>query len=438
MILNELLNSDELAEQNSLNEDQRITVNYSYTDNPDYDLIARMYRINFDEECEKDLKEGNAFIIGPPKTTIKRDLKDDNSIFSSKFGKGLGDLDPFIDRYSCQCGNLKSRINHGLECPVCHTICKYIDDNYKIFGYLQLVNEYPIIHPDLYVQIDSFLGKSKYDKKTKNKQKGSKLRNILDYDIALDVNGNPILDNSNEKPDEPFYGRGFLFFNEHFDEIMDYYIAKYPKKIEVYKDIMADREKVFIHHIPVFTTLLRPTNINDGSLYHEKCTALYNMMVKLTYRVNKNRTKIDKTTKLKSQEMFNLQMKLNELYSEIVKILSGKRGQLRSLIAGRYSFSSRCVIRQDPSLRIDQVKLPYKALVIMLKGQIENILHRMYNITYQVAHDIWYRAVAIVDQKIVNIIQMLIDNGEKDEEGNNLGLPVIINRNPSIDIIVAS
>lgn len=89
------------------------------------------------------------------------------------------------------------------------------------------------------------------------------------------------------------------------------------------------------------------------------------------------------------------------------------------------------MIRQDPSLRIDQVGLPYKELVITQKAQIENILHRMYNISYQEAYDKWYKAISTPDPVIVNIIQMIIDNsGPVDPKtGKHMGLPVIINRN---------
>jgi hypothetical protein len=64
-----------------------------------------------------------------------------------------------------------------------------------------------------------------------------------------------------------------------------------PKKEDIYQDIILDREKVFIHSIPVFTTHLRPMDISSGSMYFEKCTGLYNMMAKLAYRVNKSKTK---------------------------------------------------------------------------------------------------------------------------------------------------
>jgi hypothetical protein len=80
------------------------------------------------------------------------------------------------------------------------------------------------------------------------------------------------------------------------------------------------------------------------------------------------------------------------------------------------------------------VGLPYIELVITQKAQIENILHRMYNISFQEAYDKWYKALSKPDPTIVNILQMLIDNsGPIDPKtGKHEGLPVIINRNPSI------
>ena len=414
---------------------RQIPITYSYPDNPDWEYTANMPRIDMDKECEIDLSIGEGFIVSEPQTTIKKDIKDPNGIFSPKFGQKLGDLNPYIDRYSCECGELKSAINKGIICPKCHTVCRFRGDDFKMFGWVKLNDHYPIIHPDIYVQLDSLLGKSKFDKKSKNKLKGSKLKNILDYDIPIDLNGQEIDPEACAKPGEPFYGRGFLYFYDHFDDIVNYYYKQNPKKKEIYDDIMADRDKVFIHSIPVFTALLRPMDISAGSMYFEKCTAIYNMIVKLAHKVNKCKNKTDRTPKIKNQEIFNLQMKFMDLYNEIVSILNGKKGVLRQLISGRYNFSARCVIRQDPSLRIDQVSLPYKALVLMFKAQIENILHRMYNISFQEAYDRWYKAVTEVDPTILKILEMLIEHGHINPETGEEepGIPVFTDRNPSIN-----
>jgi DNA-directed RNA polymerase beta' subunit len=114
-----------------------------------------------------------------------------------------------------------------------------------------------------------------------------------------------------------------------------------------------------------------------------------------------------------------------ELSSEIMNILTGKKGQLRMLVGGRFNFSCRAVIRQDATLRVDQVKLPYVELVKCLQQQIINILIRSYNINPSDAYDKWSRAIAKKDERIAEIIDSII-------HANPEGLPVIINRNPTI------
>ena len=134
-----------------------INVNYSYPDNPDFDYVAMMERINLDEEKNEDLYRGKGFIVSSPKKSIKKDIKDPDGIFSTRFGQKLEDLNPYMDRYKCDCGYMRSRINNGLECPNCHTLVKYVGDDYSYFGWKVLKKHY-IIHPNLYKSIDFFFG----------------------------------------------------------------------------------------------------------------------------------------------------------------------------------------------------------------------------------------------------------------------------------------
>lgn len=93
----------------------------------------------------------------------------------------------------------------------------------------------------------------------------------------------------------------------------------------------------------------------------------------------------------------------------------------------RYNFSSRCVIRQNASLRCDQILLPYVELVKCLQQRIINILIRTYNITPSDAYDIWSRALAKKDDRICEILDAIIHS---NPDG---GIPCIINRNPTIN-----
>jgi len=80
------------------------------------------------------------------------------------------------------------------------------------------------------------------------------------------------------------------------------------------------------------------------------------------------------------------------------------------------------VIRQDATLRCDQVKLPLIELTKCLQQQIINILVRNYNMTPNEAYNIWYKSVAKKDDRVCDIITNLI-------HANPEGLPVLINRN---------
>ena len=125
--------------------------------------------------------------------------------------------------------------------------------------------------------------------------------------------------------------------------------------------------------------------------------------------------------------LHDIQVNFNEVYNEIKEIISKKKGDIRASIGGRYSFSERSVIRQDPYLRADEVRLPFQGLLELLQQVIINILVKTHNISYSAAYKRWYRAQINgygYDQTIYDIIDGLIkDSG---------GLPVLINRNPTI------
>ena len=159
---------------------------------------------------------------------------------------------------------------------------------------------------------------------------------MLNYFPDVDQHG--FLSECSFKPsNEPFYGIGMEEFYKRFDEILEYYIKKYPKKQPYYDEIMNHRDIVFCHSIPVFTTHLRPANIDGSLMFYEPCNALYTMINKLAHSINKDKRKMDKNIKIKQIQLFNLQMKFMELVNEVMNILTGKKGQLRSLLAGQIS-----------------------------------------------------------------------------------------------------
>ena len=386
-----------------------MNVKFSYPRNDEYEYESRLERINLDEERKNDIRSGNGFIISESQS-IKKEIKNPNGIFSSKYGQTLQDINPFADRYKCECGNLKSRINHGLICPLCNTRVRYVDDNFGYFGWICLKDPYYIIHPNLYKSLEFFIG-------------ATKLNNILKPIDEKDQDGFDV------EPDrvkgDLFEGLGIIDFRLKFKEIMNYYLAKSPDKKEYYDDIMSNYNKIFIQSIPVYTTHLRPFRIENGSFYYEGTNAIYVILVRLAVAINKDNLQMNRKKKPKNQLLYDMQIKLNDLYKELEKTISGKKGSIRSLFGGRYNFSARSVIVPDPKLRIDEVTLSYKALVELLQQTIVNILQKSYNISYADAYKIWYKSQIKINPRVWNIIECIIKDSER-------GIPVLINRNPTI------
>ena len=399
----------------------------TYPNNPDYEYETYIELINFDNECKMDIESGNGFIVEPSKG-IKKDLKAENGIFSPKFGQTLQDVNPFIDRYKCSCGKLKGRINAGMRCPSCGKICRFVDDNFGYFGWM-VMNDYQVIHPSFYKKIESYLGKGASIQGAKR----TKLENILDVS-NMDHIPKQVLNSMNKKPgdpkdiskDEPFFGIGMIGFVSRFDEIMNYYYDKKPSRVQYHEQIMEHKDMVFTHSLPVFTTLLRPFDTRDNVMSYEPTNAMYTMMNKLITDINKNNTRMQREPKTKNQKLYNLQKKFMELYTELENILSGKKGDFRCLLGGRYNFSSRCVIVQNPDLRIDDIKLSTTALTILLEQRIKNILHRFYNMQPADAHNEWYKATIEPNDKIRGIILSIINDYKRK---GVKGIPVLINRN---------
>lgn len=388
----------------------KLRVTTHYPDHPDYTYETELARVNLDDKRIESLLTGRGFIINKIQSSLKKDLKNPDGIYSPRFGQTLDDINPFIDRYKCECGKMKSRIHNSELCPECGTRVKYVDDDFGYFGWIVLKDPYYIIHPNLYKSLEFLIGKDK-------------LINIITPVEEKDIDGHTV--ETTRPKDEPFYGIGMIGLHARIKEILDFYLVKSPQKIDYYNDILMNIRSLFTQSIPVYTTHLRPYKLDGVRFNFEGTNAIYNMMVKLTTEINNDELKIFKKKKTKNTLLLDLQFKFCELYSELEKLVSGKKGTFRTVFGGRYNFTSRNVIVPNPDLRIDEVVMPYKAMVELLQQRIVNILHKSYNISYSEAYNIWQRSQIVKDERVYQIIKGLINDDPR-------GIPVAINRNPTI------
>lgn len=396
--------------------DGEINFSLEYPYNDLFDYETQLERIDLDKERSDDIKSGKGFIIDAPKS-IKKDVKLQQGIFSNRYGNTLHDADSYNGKYRCDCGFTKGASRHGEICETCGTMVKYRDDDVTIFGYMVLKEAYRIIHPNLFRSLEAFIGVNC-------------LNRIIEPEINVDQDGRIIeTEPTKKKKDEPFKGIGLIEFRNRFEEIMSFYLKKFPNKRHYYNDIMSNKNIVFTCTIPVYSALLRPSKLDTtggGGLKYEVTNENYNLLSALVYRCNDDRLHINRKKKEKYQLMYDIQYQFNEIYAELKEVLAHKKGDLRSSLGGRYSFSARCVIKQGTDLKPDQVRLPYHALCELLQQVIINILQKSYNFLYADAYKKWYKAQITFDQVVYDIIDGLIKASPE-------GLDVLINRNPTIN-----
>ena len=138
------------------NQNQQIPnfkVHLNYPMSEKYDYFTKLERINLDKECAKDLPH-HGFIIGSPQS-INKQVKAEDGIFSSKFGRSLQDPDPYANRYSCKCGFTQGAFkavpdDANFTWPVCHSPVKLVGDDFTYFGWIKLKDKYCVIHPLMY------------------------------------------------------------------------------------------------------------------------------------------------------------------------------------------------------------------------------------------------------------------------------------------------
>ena len=397
------------------NQNSSVNINLTYPYSDKYEYRTYLERIDLDAERIKDLRSGKGFIIESSRS-IKTDVKSQMGIFSSRFGSTMSDIDSFNGKYRCKCGLTRGSLMHGETCPHCGTLVKFYDDDVSIFGWLVLKPAYFIIHPNIYRTMEGFIGPNR-------------LASIIEPIVTVNSDGLVIhIGDMNPKKDEPFKGIGMFAFKERYDEILDFYLQKYPAKQLYYDELQKCKNITFTHSIPVFSALLRPSILENGNvLTYQECNEYYQIMVRLVHDINRDKLRHERKPKEKLNLLNDLQVQFNNLYFELKNINSKKKGDIRAAIAGRYSFSSRSVIRQDPYLHANEIKLPFHGLLELCQQLIINILVKSHNMTYADAYKRWYKChVGDFDKTIYDIIDGLIkDNG---------GLDVLINRNPSINL----
>ena len=82
------------------------------------------------------------------------------------------------------------------------------------------------------------------------------------------------------------------------------------------------------------------------------------------------------------------------------------------------------VIVPDPSLRVDQVKLPYQAFLELFRYEIIAYLSKINDVSESKAYEEWFYAKITFSQKVYEVMKLIIKKHKPK---------IILNRNPTIN-----
>ena len=368
--------------------------------------------LNLDEECANDMKSGNGFPIDRPVTINRKDMiRDQRGIYSSLFGGDISDVSEIQKQYTCRCGRTIGRFKAGTICPHCGTVVEYQNGELEKYGWMELKKPYVLIHPNMYHIIEQVL-------------KSKVLDSIIKYDKKLDKHG---MIDMTVKPKNAYENIGIVEFMYRFDEIIaNLGDKKRKKEIEF---LMANRDKIFISHIPVISLLMRPVVLIGATTFnYDPINKFYSEILSNVSYINMNND--DELINTNLMVLYELQKKLNELDAEIInKKLNGKKQLIRTFIMGsRINFSARHVLVSNVyTTKLNAIEIPYRTFVSFYKFQIMNIYKKLYNVTINELQNRWYELVERQDPSIMQIINLLIRNTKN-------GMRLYNNRNPTIAV----
>lgn len=320
---------------------------------------------------------------------------------------------------TCECGALRGVSKEGLTCHLCGTVCSsHFVDTLSHQAWVGIPDSMaPVLHPIWYAVLSGW------------STVGRKKISVIDI----------ILNPEEEVPDELekyIHGRGFWYFYQHADEILDMLFYQYPKTmkkpninmlIEFRKHY---RNVMFTRHLPILHNSLHPLKSNGGSLFYadksskEILAAIIDLSAE-TFREHATAVNVQRA----DRAVFDIYKKLIAYYQSLITNKLGRKvGILRKHNFGsRIHFSFRSVVSpQSMPYPMDEVILPWCIMVQNLKLVILNYLQHRYFLSMSDALSEFMRALTRYDERIDQCIQTYIN------ECPDQKMAIILGRNPTL------
>lgn len=296
---------------------------------------------------------------------ISRDLPEitNPKIFeSSKFSKdGLFSQQIFgpIKSYYCACNRAtyRGRISKGKICDHCHVEITTSEERRRRFAKVKL--PFPVMNP-IFLYI---LTMNRPSLKTI-------LLDVLYYKNVYFFNAEGKLVKLRETTDlvdetvERLYGlNGTLKIIEKLIE------NDTRSEIQFIRD---NFDKISIENVLIMPPDFRPSgNSNTGARVFDDINSIYSSLIIRSNHMKGVPYQVRESDDIYKTNFKHIQLNVILLYDYILEKLSKKKGLIRNNILGkRVDFSGRAVISPDPTLHLDECRVPYWMILEILKPQL--------------------------------------------------------------------
>lgn len=251
--------------------------------------------------------------------------------------------------YTCQCGTYHGISKAGSKCDMCGVDIVNSDERRKRFAKITL--PIPVVNPlfyDLIITISGNQIKSSIDTLMKNEKS-----------VMFLSDGWPeiVVDPLQVPPNAQTWER-----TDAIKKLIETVAVEAAETKEDWKLIRDNISKLLITDIIVLPPDLRPAakGINKNNQVLDKINRYYVQILQKKEVMKDTFFDIQRDKNLYYSYFKQLQKDVNELYTHILEKMSKKEGLIRGNILGkRIDFSGRAVIVPDPTLSLDECRIPY-------------------------------------------------------------------------------
>ena len=322
---------------------------------------------------------------------------------------------------TCECGYLMGNYYEGILCRKCNTVAKN-----DLFGEIRNDSWLEVPHP-----IHAVLNPQAF--RVLSKWIGS-VKKIPILNSIIDMQGG-----SNPIPDTPFFsGMGFNWLYENFDTFMGFFLANHPSKSkratakEIEMFLAVSGRAIWCTKLPILSKLIQPITRKSNTVRYADADIRF--LIKAIFSI-KSILLAEKLMKFSADHVDrNFYTVYNEFLNYYSNILTEKLPRKPSILR-KHVFGSRfhCTCRSvatpitDPH-NSDEVYFPWKLGVVVFKYHILSVLVNKRGMSVLNAFNRIMTAINVYDHELDLIMQGLI------HDCPFAGLPILLNRNPSLQI----